>query len=224
MSKYICSICGFVYNEADGYPKENISPGTDWSDVPSDFVCPLCGASKNEFYKEEERDSKGEVSSTPNTSYSLPEEIDYTTVELSAIFSNLAKGCEKQYYPEMAELYQELSSYYDKKSEVIADSDFEKLKNLLQKDLNETFNLINKVAQDEHDRGSLRALKWAEQVSRMINAHLNRMESDFPDFIENTKVHVCEICGFIYIGDEKPEVCPVCKVPNSKMVEIKREV
>ena len=42
MKKYVCSICGFVYDEEKGYPEEDIAPGTRWEDVPADFVCPLC--------------------------------------------------------------------------------------------------------------------------------------------------------------------------------------
>ena len=38
--------------------------------------------------------------------------------------------------------------------------------------------------------------------------------------VENTDVHVCTICGFIYIGDKLPDVCPVCKVPNQKFEKI----
>ena len=38
--------------------------------------------------------------------------------------------------------------------------------------------------------------------------------------LENTGVYVCTICGFVYIGNELPEVCPVCKVPNRKFERI----
>ena len=44
-----CSICGFVYDEDEGYPDAGIAPGTKWEDVPEDFVCPLCGAAKDMF-------------------------------------------------------------------------------------------------------------------------------------------------------------------------------
>ncbi len=44
-----CSVCGFVYDEAEGYPDAGIAPGTKWEDLPEDFVCPLCGAGKDMF-------------------------------------------------------------------------------------------------------------------------------------------------------------------------------
>ena len=49
MKKYVCSICGYVYDEAKGDPDNGIAPGTKWEDLPDDFVCPLCGADKDVF-------------------------------------------------------------------------------------------------------------------------------------------------------------------------------
>jgi Rubredoxin len=49
MSKYICSICGYVYDELEGCPEEGIAPGTTWDKVPEDFSCPVCGAAKEQF-------------------------------------------------------------------------------------------------------------------------------------------------------------------------------
>lgn len=52
MSKYVCSVCGFVYDEQLGLPEEGINPGTLWEAVPEDFLCPVCGVGKSEFEKE----------------------------------------------------------------------------------------------------------------------------------------------------------------------------
>ena len=49
MKKYVCNLCGYVYDEAAGDPDYGIAPGTQWEDVPEDWVCPLCGAGKEEF-------------------------------------------------------------------------------------------------------------------------------------------------------------------------------
>jgi rubredoxin len=49
MKKYVCTVCGWEYDEAAGLPDEGINPGTKWSEVPEDFVCPLCGAGKDAF-------------------------------------------------------------------------------------------------------------------------------------------------------------------------------
>ena len=50
--KYICNICGFVYDEERGFPEEETAPGTAWENIPDDFICPLCGVGKDEFYME----------------------------------------------------------------------------------------------------------------------------------------------------------------------------
>ncbi len=49
MKQYICTVCGFVYDEAKGLPDDGIVPGTPWEQLPEDWVCPLCGAAKSEF-------------------------------------------------------------------------------------------------------------------------------------------------------------------------------
>mgnify|MGYP001564110928 CR=1 FL=1 len=47
--QYMCLICGFIYDEALGRPAEGIPPGTRWEDVPIYWVCPDCGAIKDDF-------------------------------------------------------------------------------------------------------------------------------------------------------------------------------
>ena len=49
MKKYVCSVCGYIYDEAAGDPDNGIAPGTAWEDVPEVFVCPLCGVGKDQF-------------------------------------------------------------------------------------------------------------------------------------------------------------------------------
>jgi rubredoxin len=46
---WMCVVCGFIYDEADGLPEEGIAPGTRWEDIPDDWVCPDCGVSKADF-------------------------------------------------------------------------------------------------------------------------------------------------------------------------------
>lgn len=52
MKKYVCLVCGYIYDEAEGDPDNGVAPGTIWKDVPEDWVCPLCGAPKEEFEEE----------------------------------------------------------------------------------------------------------------------------------------------------------------------------
>lgn len=159
MSQYVCTICGFVFDEEAGYPEGGIAAGTLWADVPADFVCPLCGASKAEFAVKEKGGSSPSASPASEGLIELPEDLDYSSAELAAIFSNLAKGCEKQYDPEMSDLYQRLSDWYGTQHEGAGNTDFERLKTLLDTDLSTGFAMANQIAGAEKDRGSLRALK-----------------------------------------------------------------
>ncbi len=51
MDKYVCTLCGYEYAPAIGDPDNGIAPGTAFEDLPEDWVCPLCGASKSDFEK-----------------------------------------------------------------------------------------------------------------------------------------------------------------------------
>lgn len=50
--KYVCELCGWVYDEELGDPDNGIAPGTKFEDLPEDFECPLCGAGKDQFSEE----------------------------------------------------------------------------------------------------------------------------------------------------------------------------
>ena len=52
MKKHVCTVCGWVYDEAEGHGDSGIAPQTPWADVPEDFVCPMCGAGKDMFDEE----------------------------------------------------------------------------------------------------------------------------------------------------------------------------
>lgn len=47
--KYVCNVCGYVYDEEVGDPANGIPAGTKWSDVPETWVCPVCGVGKDQF-------------------------------------------------------------------------------------------------------------------------------------------------------------------------------
>lgn len=49
LKKYGCSVCGYIYDPAKGDPDNGVAAGTPWEEVPADWVCPLCGAAKDEF-------------------------------------------------------------------------------------------------------------------------------------------------------------------------------
>jgi rubredoxin len=50
--KYVCQVCGYVYDPEIGDIDADIAPGTAWDDLPDDFVCPVCGVGKDQFEAE----------------------------------------------------------------------------------------------------------------------------------------------------------------------------
>ena len=49
MKKYVCNVCGYVYDPAKGDPDNGVNAGTGWDDVPEDWTCPDCGVGKDDF-------------------------------------------------------------------------------------------------------------------------------------------------------------------------------
>ena len=49
MKKYECDVCGYIYNPEKGDPANGVAPGTAFEDIPSSWVCPVCGAPKSDF-------------------------------------------------------------------------------------------------------------------------------------------------------------------------------
>ena len=219
MAKYVCSVCGFVYDEAKGIPESGIALGSRWEDLPEDWVCPICGATKAEFEKQGESAAPAEKKSKPVIDVSTDMQ-QLSSLEISALCTNLARGCEKQYKPEEAALFNELAGYFKTASVPAKDPDFNKLIALIEKDLEEGFPSANTVASDVKDRGALRALVWSEKVTRSLKSLLTRYQKEGEAMLQNTGVYVCTICGFIYIGDTPPDICPVCKVPNWKFEKV----
>ena len=52
MDKYVCKVCSYVYDPEKGDPENGVEPGTNFEDIPDDWVCPICGVGKKEFEKE----------------------------------------------------------------------------------------------------------------------------------------------------------------------------
>ncbi|EJL6785349.1 FAD-dependent oxidoreductase [Vibrio sp. D415a] len=87
MRKWLCIICGLIYDEAQGWPSDGIAPGTAWEDVPDDWLCPDCLVGKADFEMIEITDDvpleevavvssvSVEASVQPNTAQPLPSEV-----------------------------------------------------------------------------------------------------------------------------------------------------
>ncbi len=199
MKQYICSICGYVHN----------------GEVPEDFRCPICKAGKDAFRPSEAPKESG-AAEKPHV------EKELSPMEMSIICSNLARGCEKQYLAKEAEDFKKLAAFFKGKAEPSRDASTAKLLELIEKDLSVGYPYGHAVAGEKPDRGALRCQVWSEKVTRMLQSLLTRYEAEGDKMLENTGVWVCTICGFVYVGDAAPELCPVCKVPVWKFEKVER--
>lgn len=49
MKQYKCTVCGYIYDEAEGDPDSGLTPGTLYDDIPDSWMCPVCGVTKERF-------------------------------------------------------------------------------------------------------------------------------------------------------------------------------
>lgn len=210
MSRYVCGVCGYVYDEAvEKVPFEQL---------PSSWKCPVCGAGKDMFEKEAEKEEKKVEATTVKEAEDLRE---MSAGELSAICSSLARGCEKQYRASEAALFTTLAQYYASKVKLPKETSFQELRDLVQHDLEEEFPSGNVIANKLNDRGAKRVLTWGEKVSKVIKSLLLSYDAEGIKSFKEEKIWVCDICGFIYVGEVPPAICPICKVPSLKILEVK---
>lgn len=209
--KYICTICGYIYDE----DKENVP----FAQLSDQWVCPLCRAPKALFKAEK---TNSQVGNEDNMSVIDDDMEELSALQLAAIFSNLARGCEKQYKEKEAALFQQLASYYTMHASPLDNASIKALIALLKNDLKQGYPLVYQTADQFHDRGTLRVVVWGEKVTMILVSLLERYLQEGPDFLKNTHVWVCSICGFVYVGDNPPQLCPVCKVPDWKFEKVER--
>lgn len=207
--RYICQICGYIYDDA----KEKVP----FDSLPDDWKCPLCGASKTDFRREDIAKDNAKAKVEPK----MMEE-DLTKLspgQLSALCSNLARGCEKQYKNEEATLFRDLSDYFSSITPAVDDESVEKVASLLEDDI-ACYPSVRAVADDSGDRGAARICVWGEKVTRMLSSLVKRYLAEGEAMVADTDIWVCTVCGFVYIGDEAPAQCPVCKVPSWKFEKV----
>ena len=208
MSKWVCGICGYVYDEE----KE----GIPFRELPDDWVCPLCGADKSAFSQQSEQPA---AASAPAV-IADGEMKELSAGELAAVCSNLARGCEKQYLDREAALFRELADFFGAAAPGVPDAGLDDLIERIERDLNEGYPALTAAAKAQADRGTQRICVWGEKVTRMLDSLLNRYRREGEAFLRDTQVWVCTVCGFVYVGDSAPQLCPVCKVPAWKFEKV----
>lgn len=209
--KYVCQICGYIYDD----DKEKQS----FHELSDDFKCPLCGALKSDFKEETDNSHvKAQVTKDIDTDFKK-----LSVGQLAALCSNLARGCEKQYKTTESQLFTQLADYFTSITPSIDDASVDALANTLQNDCDE-YSTLRMIADDNQDRGAARVCVWGEKVTRMLSSLVKRYQNEGEKMLSDTNIWVCTTCGFVYVGDEAPKLCPVCKVPDWKFEKIEGRV
>ncbi len=206
--KYVCSVCGYVYDEE--------KRGVPFAQLPDDWKCPLCKAPKSEFEAEGgQEEEAGESADEEPASLSEGELQKLSFGQLAANCSNLARGCEKQYKFAEAELFAKLADQFAASVKSFEDLSAERIAGELREDAGNYASLRAKADADK-DRGAARVCVWGEKVTRMASSLVERYLAEGEAMFEAGDIWVCTACGFIYVGDAAPNICPVCKVPAWK--------
>ncbi len=137
---------------------------------------------------------------------------------LSVLFSNLSKAAEKQQLSGLSEKYSRLSEQYESAA---ADMNLAEVKDALSRSLAEEYPACKEAAEARADRGILRSLVWGEKVTTIEKSLIDRYLSKGEALLEGKTLYVCEACGFIFLGADVPEICPVCKAPSSRFSVVK---
>ncbi len=203
--RYICSICGYVYDE----DVEKIPFG----DLPDDWACPMCKAPKSMFMEEGEQAEEAQAADQADVDSGM---MPLSPGVLAAIFSNLARGAEKQYKARDAEALRRIADYFTSAVPSVSDADIALVRSISEECTGTLYPDAKAVVSSAGDRGALRACTWAEKVERIIQVLIARYESEGEAFLEGVEVWVCSVCGLVYVGKVPPSMCPVCKVPAWK--------
>ena len=209
--RYVCSICGYVYDEA--------KQGKPFAALPETWTCPLCGAAKSAFAPE-----AAEKSAAPAPTVAPPALVHgdmqkLSPGALSILCSNLARGCEKQYKEEEAALFREIADWFAAAAPAAQETGVDALASRIGEDL-AAYPALNATAVQAGDRGTQRICVWGEKVTAILKTLLERYRREGEAMLRDTDIWVCSVCGFAYVGKEPPRLCPVCKVPAWKFEKI----
>lgn len=137
--QFVCTICGFVYDEAKGLPDDGIPAGTLWESLGDDWSCTQCGAPKSAF-EEVKQEKPKETKKAPKQTAAVEEDLQQLSWgELSAMCSNLALQCEKQQLSRQQELFTALSDKFLAKADLPTGGSLNSLWEKVNDDLKASF-------------------------------------------------------------------------------------
>ena len=212
--RYVCSVCGYIYDEG--------REGIPFADLPPSWKCPVCKAAKAAFAPEKKPEAppRPAAPAASGPAASGGEVRELSPGVLAALCSNLARGCEKQYKAEEAALFRQLADALTAAVPPEPEADAARLADLIRDDLERGYPAVRAEAEARGDRGTLRVCTWGEKVTNMLRSLLAQYQAEGEAMLRGTSIWLCTICGFVYVGDAPPELCPVCKVPAWKFEKV----
>lgn len=146
--------------------------------------------------------------------------------EMAPILSNLAKAAEKMQAPDLAVRFLNLSKSCDLTLDAV-DREMPPVSNTWdscaaqnQILLTRAFPSIESALEARPDRAVLRVDTWGKKVAAIQKSLLQRYIQKGDDVVRGKDIFVCEACGFIFLGDAAPAICPICKAPASRFVRV----
>ena len=210
MAKYVCKVCGYVHE----------------GELTDDFKCPVCGAPASEFEKVEETSTKNIYAGTKTEQNLLAAFAGESQARNKyTYFASVAK---KQGFEQIAALFlktaeneKEHAKLWFKALGGIGDT-AENLRAAAEGENHEWTDMYVQMAKDADEEGFHELAEQFRGVAAIEKAHeeryralLNNVETQQVFEKSEVKVWECRNCGHIVVGTAAPEVCPVCKHPQS---------
>mgnify|MGYP002650248344 FL=1 len=210
MAKYVCKVCGYVHE----------------GELTDDFKCPACGAPASEFEKVEETSTKNIYAGTKTEQNLLAAFAGESQARNKyTYFASVAK---KQGFEQIAALFlktaeneKEHAKLWFKALGGIGDT-AENLRAAAEGENHEWTDMYVQMAKDADEEGFYELAEQFRGVAAIEKAHeeryralLNNVETQQVFEKSEVKVWECRNCGHIVVGTKAPEVCPVCKHPQS---------
>ena len=210
MAKYVCKVCGYVHE----------------GELTDDFKCPVCGAPASEFEKVEETSTKNIYAGT-KTEKNLWTAFAGESQARSK-YTYFASVAKKQGFEQIAALFlktaeneKEHAKLWFKALGGIGDT-AENLRAAAEGENHEWTDMYVQMAKDADEEGFHELAEQFRGVAAIEKAHeeryralLNNVETQQVFEKSEVKVWECRNCGHIVVGTKAPEVCPVCKHPQS---------
>ena len=225
MKKYICTICKYEYDPAQGDPTQGIAPGTPFEALPADWKCPRCKQGKEKF------EPVAEMKANPYAGTQTEKNLHAAFAgesEARNKYTYFASKAKKEGYEQIAALFlqtaeneKEHAKLWFKELNGIGDT----AENLAAAAAGENYewtDMYEGFARTAEAEGFTELAAKFRGVAAIEKHHeeryralLHNVEAKEVFAKSEVKVWECRNCGHIVVGTQAPEVCPVCNHPQA---------